>query len=44
MLVIIFILVVYTLAVLMFVPLKRIGEWQAKVRGWEKKIKDKLDE
>lgn len=39
-----FVLAVYTLLVLLFVPLKKIGVWQAKVRGWEKQIKDKLDD
>jgi competence protein ComGC len=44
MLELIIVLAIYSILVLLFVPLKKIGEWQSKVRGWEKKVKDKLDE
>lgn len=44
MLLILIILVVYTILVLLFVPLERIGKYQTKVRGWEKQIKDKLED
>lgn len=44
MLFILIVLATYTVLILIFVPLERIGKWQTKIRGWEKEIKDKLEE
>lgn len=37
------ILAIYTVAILLFVPLERIGKWQSAVRKQVKKITDKVN-
>jgi len=38
------ILAVYTVVVLLLVPLERIAKWQTKVRKTWKKVKDNIEE
>lgn len=38
-----FVLAIYTVLVLLFVPLDKIGKWQLSVKKWYKRILDKAN-
>lgn len=38
------VLAIYTVLVLVFIPLDKIGKAQRKVKGWIKKAADKVDQ
>ncbi len=40
---ILIVLAIYTIVVLLFVPLDKIGKWQQSVKKWYKKILDKAN-
>lgn len=37
------VLAIYTVLILLFVPLDKIGQWQTSVKKWYKKLLDKAN-